>query len=76
MRLLADALMAALGMGGGCPWVEAPPEERETLLLGAVKAAVELGVEVNAYEKTALDLARSHESVIAYPDAQVDRQRA
>jgi ankyrin repeat protein len=65
------ALMAALGMGRGSAWVEAPPEERESLMLEAVKAAVELGVDVNAKDlngKTALDIAESREdkSLAAY----------
>jgi len=65
------ALMAAIGVGGGSAWVPVPPEQRESLMLEAVKAAVELGVEVNAHDlsdKTALEIAeaRKLQSVIAF----------
>jgi len=65
------ALMAAIGMGGGSAWVQVPPEERESLMLEAVTAAVELGVDVNAHDlngKTALDIAeaRRYQSVAAF----------
>jgi ankyrin repeat protein len=51
--------------------VEAPPGDREALILETVKTAAELGVDVNAVNndgKTALDLAkqRKYESVVAY----------
>ena len=65
------ALMAAIGMGGGSAWVPVPPEERESLMLESVKAAVALGADVNARDlngKTALDIAeaRKYQSVAAF----------
>jgi ankyrin repeat protein len=56
------ALLAALGMGGGTPWVQAPEAAREALTLETVKLAVELGVDVNAANtdgRTALAAARN-----------------
>jgi ankyrin repeat protein len=58
------ALMAAIGMGGGAPWVQPDrpgKEAREAEMLEAVKLALELGVDVNAANadgKTALSLAQ------------------
>jgi ankyrin repeat protein len=56
------ALLAALGMGGGVPWVEIPRSEREALTLETAKLAVELGADVNAANddgRNALDAART-----------------
>jgi uncharacterized protein len=55
------AVMAALGIGGGRAWVLPDRARLETLILDAVKLAIELGVEVNAANtdgRTALDIAR------------------
>jgi uncharacterized protein len=65
------ALMAATGMGGGAAWVQPDRTRRETLMLDAVKLAVELGVDINAANtdgRTALDaaVASKFESVIAF----------
>lgn len=64
-------VMAAAGMGGGAAWVDAPPEQREALVLEAVKLAVELGNDpaaANDQGRTALDAARAskYESVAKY----------
>ena len=59
---VTTALLAAMGMGGGAPWVQAERGEREALTLEAVKVAVESGVDVNAANtdgRTALDAARA-----------------
>jgi ankyrin repeat protein len=66
-----NAVLAALGMGGGVAWVQPAREEREALTLEAVKLAVELGADVNAANtngRTALDAARTlkFESVIKF----------
>jgi len=61
-REATTALLAAMGMGGGVPWVQPAPGEREALTLEAVKLAVELGVDVNAANtdgRTALDAAKT-----------------
>jgi ankyrin repeat protein len=65
------ALMAAVGMGGGTAWVQPDRDEREALMLEAVKVAVELGVDVNAANadgRTALDAATAlkYDSVIKF----------
>jgi ankyrin repeat protein len=66
------ALMAALGMGGGGnAWVPPDRSQREALALETVKAAVDLGIDVNAANtdgRTALDAAKTlkFESVVAY----------
>jgi ankyrin repeat protein len=66
------ALMAAVGMGGGiAAWVQPIRVEREPKMLEAVKAAVELGVDVNAANvdgRTALDAAKAlkYETVVAF----------
>ena len=55
------AVMAALGLGGGAPWV-AWAGDPQALVLDAVKVAVELGVDVNAVNTdglTALDAAKA-----------------
>ena len=66
-------LMAAAGMGaaGAAAWVPLAREERERLTLEAVKAAVELGADLNATNadgRTALDGARAlkMESVVNF----------
>jgi uncharacterized protein len=56
------AAMAAVGMGGGTPWVQPARSEREALALDAVKLAAELGVDLNAAGpngRTALDAAKA-----------------
>jgi ankyrin len=56
------AIMAALGMGGGTPWVQPARSAREKLTLEAITVAVELGVNVNAADtdgRTALDAANA-----------------
>ena len=56
---VTTTLMAAVGMGGGRAWATAP-DEREDLMLEAVRLAVEAGVELNAEDvdrRTALDAA-------------------
>jgi ankyrin repeat protein len=65
------ALMAAVGMGGGSPWVQPSKSEREALTLDAVKLALDLGVDINARNEegsTALDGAQAehYESVIRF----------
>jgi ankyrin repeat protein len=59
-----DVLMAAVGMGaaGAAPWVPLARAQREALVLESVKAAVELGADLdgrNADGRTALDGARA-----------------
>jgi len=56
------AAMAAVGMGGGTPWVQPARSEREALALDAVKLTAELGVDLNAAGpngRTALDAAKA-----------------
>jgi uncharacterized protein len=56
------AVMAALGMGGGTPWVQPARSALEALTLESVTLAVQLGVNVNAADtdgRTALDAANS-----------------
>jgi ankyrin repeat protein len=64
-------LMAAVGMGGGTPWVQPPGNSREALMLETVRLAVELGVDVNAAStdgRTALTAARAlkYNSVVKF----------
>jgi ankyrin repeat protein len=57
-----NALMAAVGMGGGGPWVPVARPEREPLTLETVKVAIALGLDVNAANddrRTALDAAKA-----------------
>jgi uncharacterized protein len=67
-----NALMAALGMGGGGnAWVQPDRSQREALTLETVKLAVDLGVDVNATNtdgRTALDAAKTlkYETVVAF----------
>jgi ankyrin repeat protein len=68
---VTTALLAAVGMGGGRPWVEVDPGAREALTLEAVKLATELGVDVNAANadgRTALDGAKAlkYETVVKF----------
>jgi len=68
---VTTALMAATGMGGGTAWFQPPRPERESLMLEAVKLAVELGIDVNAANtdrRTALDAAKAlrYESVAKF----------
>jgi len=65
------AVMAALAMGGGTPWVAIDRSEREPLILETVKLAVELGVDVNAANldgRRALDTAKrlGYETVVKF----------
>lgn len=65
------ALMAAVGMGGGVPWVNIERNEREALALAAAQLAVALGADVNVANddgRTALDAAKSakYESVVEF----------
>ena len=64
------ALMAAVGMGGGRfrGFYRPAPNEAESVMLEAVRIAVEAGVDVNATDasgRTAVDAAR-YESVVAF----------
>ena len=64
-------LTAALGMGGGVPWVTIEPARREALALESAKIALEHGAEVNLPNddgRTALDAAKRlrYESVVAF----------
>lgn len=68
---VTTAVLAALGMGGGTPWVQLAKSAREALTLETVKLAVELGVDVNAKGtggKTALDAAKAlkYDSVVKF----------
>jgi ankyrin repeat protein len=59
---VTNAAMAALGMGGGAAWVQAPRSEGEALALETVKLAAELGVDLNFANsdgRTALDAAKA-----------------
>ena len=69
----SNALLAAVGIGGGnvSAWVQPERAEREALTLEAVKLAVEAGIDVNAKAddgRTALDGANGlkYPSVISY----------
>lgn len=64
-------LMAAVGMGGGIPWVNIERDRREALALEAAKIAVELGADVNLANvdgRTALDAAKAarYNSVVEF----------
>lgn len=66
-----NALMAAVGMGGGVPWFTMDRGQREPLVLEAAKLALELGADINQPNddgRTALDAARTarYESVVAF----------
>ena len=64
-------LMAAVGMGGGIPWVQIDGKQREALTLEAARVAVQYGSDVNVANddgRTALDAAKRlrFESVVAF----------
>lgn len=66
-----NALMAAVGMGGGVPWFTMDRSQREPLALEAAKLALELGADINQPNddgRTALDAARTGrlETVVAF----------
>jgi len=68
---VTTTLMAALGMGGGEPWILPERSEREARTLDTVKLVAELGVDVNAANvdgRTALDAAKAskYETVVKY----------
>jgi uncharacterized protein len=68
---VTTALMAAVGMGGGTAWVRPDLRTFETLMLEAVKLAVDLGVDLNAANadgRTALDAATAfhYETVVKF----------
>lgn len=53
-----NALMAAVGMGGGLPWMTIDPKEREALTVATITLAIGLGADVNQKNddgRTALD---------------------
>lgn len=67
----STALLAALNVGGGRPWLQLPQDEREAKTLEAVKLALDLGVDINAETEaghSALDTAQQlrYASVIEY----------
>jgi ankyrin repeat protein len=64
-------VLAALGMGGGTPWVAIPTKDREPLTLETVKVATELGADLKAKStdgRTAIEVARAmgYASVVSY----------
>jgi ankyrin repeat protein len=68
---VTTTLMAAVGMGGGEPWIQPERSEREARTLDAVKLVAELGVDINAANvdgRTALDAAKAskYETVVKY----------
>lgn len=68
---VTNAVMAAVGMGGGVGWVQPNRLEREKLMLESVTIAVEQGADINAVNsdgRTALDAARGlkMESVVKF----------
>jgi ankyrin repeat protein len=72
-RERTTAVMAALGMGGGTAWVPLERTERDALVLESVKAAVELGADLNVAStdgRTALDsaVAQKYGAVVAFLD--------
>jgi ankyrin repeat protein len=65
------AILAALGLGGGTPWVAIPTEGREALVLDTVKVAAELGADpkaANTDGRTAIEVARAmgYQTVVKY----------
>jgi ankyrin repeat protein len=70
-----SAVMAALGMGGGTPWVPLDRAQAAPLVLETVKLAVELGADVNVASvdgRTALDSARAqkNQAAVAFLESQ------
>lgn len=66
-----NAVLAAMGMGGGTPWIQPSRAEREALALETVKLAAELGADINAVNtdgRTALDAAKAlkYDSVVKF----------
>jgi len=64
-------VLAALGMGGGTPWVAIPTKDREALTLETVRVATELGADLKATStdgRTAIEVARAmgYASVVSY----------
>lgn len=54
------ALMAAVGMGGGLPWMTIDPKEREALTIASMELALQRGADINQKNddgRTALDAA-------------------
>ena len=64
------ALMAALGIGGGRPWVRPDRDQLEALMLETVRLAIDLGVDINAANtdgRTAYDVAKlGYQSVFKF----------
>ena len=68
---VTNAVMAAVGMGGGTAWVQPDRPVREALMLETVTLALDQGADINAVNtdgRTALDAARSlkFERVVQY----------
>ena len=68
---VTNAVMAAVGMGGGVAWVQPDRREREALMLASVTLAAEQDVDLNAANsdgRTALAAARAvkFESVVKF----------
>ena len=68
---VTNAVMAAVGMGGGVAWVQPDRREREALMLESVTLAADQGVDLNAVNsdgRSALDAARALklESVVKF----------
>jgi ankyrin len=68
---VTNAVMAAVGMGGGVAWVQPDRREREALMLASVTLALEQGVDLHAANsdgRTALAAARAAklESVVKF----------
>jgi ankyrin repeat protein len=66
-----NSVTAALGMGGGIPWVTIEPHQREALALECVKIALEHGADVNLPNddgRTALDAAKRlrYQSIVTF----------
>ena len=65
------AILAALGLGGGTPWVAIPTKDREALVLDTVKVAAELGADpkvANTDGRTAIEVAKAtgYQTVVSY----------
>jgi ankyrin repeat protein len=64
-------ILAALGNGGGTPWVPIPTKNREALVLETIRVAAELGANpkaANTDGRTAIEVARAmgYSSVVRY----------